>query len=143
MNVTTAATNGGNCSADEICCTECVAEPIEVGSAQWFLAASMALLCVIGAALAAGLTMGLTAQDLTSLRIKKSIDPEHYNGPYGYTNTAIWKLLFCVHPLRFTAAVSPFNFFLIQTCSDYFCQTTLRRKHKLPKRKCGRARWSH
>ena len=74
--------NVTNCtSSDEepqVCCAECAPEPVALWSSQWFLAASSALLCVIGAALAAGLTMGLTAQDLTALRIKKSIDPNDY-----------------------------------------------------------------
>jgi len=70
----------GNCTpgGDELCCEECAAQPIELWSGPWFVAAVSALLCVIGAALAAGLTMGMTAQDLTTLRIKKSINPDDY-----------------------------------------------------------------
>lgn len=61
-----------NCSNDEI---------RELFSLEWWIAAGAALLCVIGAALAAGLTMGMSAQDLKQLRIKKNINPDDYEDP--------------------------------------------------------------
>lgn len=80
MSSSTTAVPFGNCTPGgaEVCCTECVAEPVEPFSGPWFLYAGLALLCVAGAAMAAGLTMGFTAQDLTTLRIKKNINPEDY-----------------------------------------------------------------
>ena len=47
-------------------------------SEQWFISVGAALLCIIGAATAAGLTMGLTSQDLQTLRVKKSMNPADY-----------------------------------------------------------------